>query len=56
MGAVAESMLTGEACEMCGIWLPGKAPGHPRYCSEECAEDRSAPMELVVEEEEWEDL
>lgn len=55
MGEIADSMIYGEACEMCGIPLPGEAPGHPRYCSEECAFDRGADMSQVVDDSEWED-
>lgn len=51
MGEIADSMIEGEACEMCGVWLDGDRPGYPRYCSTECADDRGADHSLVVEEE-----
>lgn len=55
MGEIAESMISGEACEMCGIPLPGEADGFPRYCSEECAIDRGADLSQVVDDTEWQD-
>lgn len=52
MGDIADSMIFGEACEMCGVFLDGQQPGYPRYCSEACAKDRGADMSQVVPEEE----
>ena len=44
MGEMAEYMLNGDDCEMCGIYLApekyGPADGYPRYCSKQCADDR----------------
>ncbi len=51
MGEIADSMIYGEACEMCGVWLDGEASGFPRYCSEECAKDRGADISQVVKED-----
>lgn len=49
MGDIADSMLDGTFCEGCGVFLDGDDPGHPRYCSVECADDRGADHSLVVE-------
>jgi hypothetical protein len=51
MGEIADSMIYGEACEMCGVPLPGEASGFPRYCSLECAKDRGADASQVAKEE-----
>lgn len=48
MGDVADAMLGGELCEMCGVYLEGEAEGIPRYCSAQCAKDRGAAPEQVV--------
>lgn len=40
MGDIADMMLDGTLCEGCGVSLPGRAPGHPRYCSKRCRKDR----------------
>ncbi len=47
MGQIAEDMLTGVCCEMCGEFLmcdECAEMGIPMYCSEECAEDRGVSM------------
>ena len=51
MGEIADSMISGEVCEMCGMFLDGDAPGFPRYCSAACADDRGADHSQVVPEE-----
>lgn len=51
MGEIADSMINGEVCEMCGVPLDGDSPGFPRYCSLECARDRGAGPEQVVDME-----
>lgn len=51
MGEIADSMINGEVCEMCGVWLDGESTGYPRYCSEECADDRGADYSQVVPED-----
>lgn len=44
MGEIADMMLEGELCEMCGgLVNVDEAPGHPVYCSVECAKDRGVP-------------
>ena len=45
MGEIADSMINGEVCEMCGVYLDyGDEPmGIPMYCSESCAIDRGVP-------------
>lgn len=41
MGEIAEMMLDGTLCEMCGCYIDDDdASGFPRYCSKECAKDR----------------
>lgn len=41
MGEYADLLLNGEQCECCGEELMlDEAPGHPMYCSNECAKDR----------------
>jgi hypothetical protein len=47
MGEAAEMMLDGTLCECCGVALDGDSPGYPRYCSDQCAEDRG------VEKKDW---
>lgn len=43
MGEIAEMMLNGDVCEMCGEFFhDDESPGIPRYCSKQCAEDRGA--------------
>ena len=51
MGEIADSMINGEVCEMCGVPLEGEPSGFPRYCSTECADDRGADHSQVAEEE-----
>ncbi len=48
MGEVADMMLNGTLCEMCGTYLHQSPPGHPCYCSNQCAKDRGAGLEQVV--------
>lgn len=45
MGEIADAMINGETCEMCGVYLDyGEEPmGIPMYCSEQCARDRGVP-------------
>lgn len=50
MGAIADSMINGEFCEACGVFLDGESPGFPRYCSQECANDKGADSSQVVSE------
>jgi hypothetical protein len=40
MGEIADAMLEGDLCEMCGVALDGEGYGIPRYCSNQCAKDR----------------
>lgn len=51
MGEVADSMIYGDACEMCGVPLDDEGIGFPRYCSKECAKDRGADISQVVDDE-----
>lgn len=55
MGEIADMMLDGTLCEMCGSYLNEEEAGFPRYCSVECAKDRGArPIKgvNVIEDEE----
>lgn len=38
MGEIAEMMLDGTLCQVCGSVIDGDTPGYPRYC-EDCAKD-----------------
>jgi len=40
MGEIADSMISGETCEMCGVYLEDNDMGIPMYCSNQCAKDR----------------
>lgn len=33
MGEIADSMIEGEMCQYCGVYLDGDRPGYPRSCS-----------------------
>lgn len=48
MGEIADAMVNGEMCEMCGVYLDyGEEPmGIPMYCSSTCAADRGLPKKL----------
>lgn len=48
MGEIAEMMVNGDLCEMCGSVLPGEGQGFPRYCSAECADDSGADHILIA--------
>ena len=39
MGEIADAMIGGEMCAMCGVYLEGEASGFPSYCSIQCAKD-----------------
>ena len=45
MGEIAEAMINGEMCEMCGVYLKENNMGIPMYCSESCAANRDVPKE-----------
>lgn len=38
MGDVADMMINGLMCELCGVIVDGEEPGHPRQC-EDCQEE-----------------
>ena len=44
MSEIAEMMLDGTLCEACGVAFGPDhiSPGHPVYCSRQCALDRGA--------------
>jgi len=52
VGEIADDMINGFVCEMCGVYLDGEEPGYPRYCSLSCAKDRGADASQVVDYEE----
>lgn len=54
MGEIADAMINGEMCEMCGVPLSGEAGGFPRYCSKECAKDRGADESLSTGDYDYE--
>ena len=47
MGEIANAMLNGELCEMCGVPIECMDYDVPMYCSEECANDRGASLDQV---------
>ena len=49
MGEIADSMLSGEMCEGCGVYLCEECAdmGIPMYCSIGCAKDRGASKDQV---------
>lgn len=49
MGEIADAMLSGEMCEMCGQPLCDECAemGIPMYCSIQCAKNRGAEKEQV---------
>ena len=49
MGEIAEAMLSGEMCAMCGEGLCGECGemGIPMYCSEQCAKDAGTSKHQV---------
>jgi hypothetical protein len=50
MGEIANDMISGVACEMCGVYLECEDcedNGIPAYCSLECAKDRGRGKEAV---------
>lgn len=45
MGEIADMMLDGTMCNMCGVFLEGDViEGIPNFCSEECANDAGATI------------
>ncbi len=49
MGEIAEMMLDGTLCQVCGGIIDGDTPGYPRYC-EDCAKHQ---VEHDIEEIEY---
>lgn len=51
MGEIAEMMLDGTMCGMCGVFLEdNEIGGFPMYCSEDCANDAGATIKSGVPE------
>lgn len=46
MGDLAEAIIEGEACQMCGIPIE-HGDGVPTYCSTRCAHDHGADPEEI---------
>lgn len=42
MGEIAEAMLNGELCQMCGVYM-GDSCGHPRTCGDCLTDQRALP-------------
>lgn len=54
MGDIADAMLNGDLCEMCGLPLMSEEDyGIPMYCSLECAKKRGADISQVAGTEDW---
>lgn len=54
MGEIADMMLSGVMCGMCGIYLDCEECeklGIPMYCSETCANDGGGSVEQVCNHE-----
>lgn len=51
MGEIADMMIGGEMCAMCGVYLDvEEGAGIPSYCSESCARDAGFnPDEVIIE-------
>ena len=47
MGEIADAIISGEMCEMCGAYLENNDMGICMYCSERCALDRGVPKNEV---------
>lgn len=45
--SVADDMVSGLACQQCGQFLSGRAPGHPRTCTD-CGGDTRV---IAIEDE-----
>jgi len=53
MGEIADMMIGGEMCAMCGVYLDvDEGAGIPTYCSESCAKDAGFKKgEALIENE-----
>jgi hypothetical protein len=52
MGDVADDMISGFVCSLCGEFLDGDAPGYPRLCRS-CEKDNpDDPRVLAVDDDE----
>ena len=54
MGEIADMMIGGEMCAMCGVYLEGDGVGFPAYCSKQCAKDAGEPKGMIIPEAEYE--
>lgn len=52
MGDIADMMIDGTCCECCGEFMGSEGEGFPRYCSEQCANDRGVDFEDLEDNEE----
>ena len=55
MGEIADMMLDGTMCQMCGVFIEDGPLGYPGYCSEACKRDHlgddvpDAPVQTLDE-------
>ena len=47
MGEIADAMINGELCAMCGVCLEENDMEIPMYCSLECARAQEVPEEDI---------
>lgn len=50
MGEIADAMIGGEMCNMCGVYLAGEPTGFPSFCSKQCARDGGMPNGYIAGE------
>ena len=46
MGDYADTIIDGEACQMCGAYVK-HGEGYPTYCSVQCARDHGASQNEI---------
>jgi len=50
MGEIADDMINGVTCNLCGVYLGGEPVGFPAFCSRQCAKDGGMPDGYVADE------
>ena len=50
MGEIAEAILNGFFCEVCGVVVDGDEPGYPRLCAGCEAEEKEDKRRFTSEE------
>lgn len=48
--SVADDMIEGVCCNMCGVYLAGEPVGFPAFCSRQCAKDAGQPDGYIAGE------